>query len=131
METNQKQQLADKMVNNFINNFYETFGVKPKVAYKVNFTIPTLNEIFDAVNNEFQNVFPGRYIDEKNRDYRFLKYRAIYYSIARFFGYSFQSMAQLCNQDHATVLNALKQVQETSPLKTKIIEQFKSQTPCN
>lgn len=56
-----KEQLANKLVNNFINNFYETFGVKPKVVYKIDASIPTLNQIFDAVQEEFSQIMPAVY----------------------------------------------------------------------
>lgn len=131
METNQKQQLADKMVNNFLNNFYETFGVKPKIVYKIDASIPTLNEIFEAVQEEFNLIMPGRTIEEKTRDAQFIKYRGIYYSVARYFKYSLHSMRMLTNQNHTSVLHNLKNVPQNSPLKTKIINHFKSQTPCN
>lgn len=131
METQQKQQIADKMVSNFINNFYETFGVKPKVKYKVDCNIPTLNEIFDAVQYEFNLVLPGRSLEQKTNDAIFVKYRAIYYRVAREFKYSFHSMCLLTGQNHATVIHNLKNLSNNSPLTQKIIQKFKPQTPCN
>lgn len=121
-----KEQLANKLVNNFINNFYETFGVKPKVVYKIDASIPTLNQIFDAVQEEFNKVMPGRLLEEKTRDATFIKYRGIYYSIARYFKYSCHSIGLLCNKDHATVLHNLKNVPENSELKNKIIQKLKT-----
>lgn len=126
MQVESTQKLADKMVSNFINNYYETFGVKPKVTYKVDLSIPTLNQIFDCVNDEFNLVKPNNSIDEANRDYVFIKYRAIYYSIAKDFKYSLHSMCMLTNQNHATALHSLRNVKETSPIKLKIIERLKN-----
>lgn len=126
MQTEDKKQLAERMVRNFINNFHETFGVKPKVVYKVDYSIPTLNQIYDLVNEEFQNACPGHNLDEKNRTANFIKYRGIYYSICTYFKYSLHSMCRLTDQNHATALNALKQIKENSPLKTKILQQLQT-----
>ena|ERR1700741_2696262 len=127
MDEKDREELATKMVQNFINNFRETFGVIPKVMYKIDSSIPTLNEIFNLVNGEFQLIHPKFSIDEKNRDTDFVKYRGIYYSIARSYGYGLTSIGMLTGQDHATVLHGMSMVSENSPLKLRIIEKLKQQ----
>lgn len=122
----EKEQLANKLVNNFINNFYETFGVKPKVVYKIDASIPTLNQIFEAVQEEFSQIMPGRLLDERTNDNLFVKYRGIYYTVARYFKYSLHSMCLLTNQHHATALHNLRNIPENSELKNKIIEKLKT-----
>ena len=116
------KELANKMVNNFINNFRETFGVKPKVFYNINYNIPTLNEIFDCVNEQYKLIEPNGSIENKSRDGIVILYRSIYYKIAKDFGYSLSSIGSLTSQDHSTVLHGLKKVKDNSPLKIKILE---------
>lgn len=122
MENKSNQALADKMVNNFINNFIETFGVKPKVFYNIDSSIPTLNEIFDCVNEQFQLLYPNKSICDNSRSDETCKYRAIYYSVARHFSYTLVSIGKLTNTNYSTVLHGLRQVSPNSPMKIKIIE---------
>ncbi len=116
------KELADKMVNNFINNFRETFGTKPKVVYNINYNIPTLNQIFDCVNEQYQLIEPNGSIENRNRDGILILYRAIYYKIAKDFGYTLTSIGSLTSQNHATILHGIKKVKDNSPLKMKITE---------
>jgi len=122
MEKQNNQELADKMVLNFINNFIETFGVKPKVFYNIDSSVPTLNEIFDCVNEQYQLLYPDRSICDNNRYDETCKYRAIYYSVARHYGYTLMAIGKLTSTNYSTVLHGLKQVSLNSPLKIKIIE---------
>lgn len=117
-----KQELADKMVSNFINNFIETFGVRPRVIYKIDSNIPTLNEIYDCVNEQYQLIHPNKSICYEGKSDEVVKYRAIYYSVARDFSYKLMAIGKLTNTNYSTVIHALKQVSEKSPLKAKIIE---------
>lgn len=122
MDQLEKQELADKMVSNFINNFRETFGVKPKVIYKIDSSIPTLNEIFDCVNRQYQIIHPDKSIGDKSNRNGAVKYRALYYSVARHFSYTLISIGKLTSTDHSTVVHGLKKVSVNSEMKHKIIE---------
>lgn len=122
MDNLTNQELADKMVNNFINNFIETFGVKPKVFYSIDSSVPTLNEIYDCVNEQYQLIYPDKSICYEGRSDEVVKYRAIYYSIARDFSYTLIAIGKLTNTNYSTVIHGLKQVSKNSPLKSKIIE---------
>ena len=122
MENKSNQALADKMVLNFINNFTETFGVKPKVFYNIDSSIPTLNEIFDCVNEQYQLTYPDKSICNRDRGDLAVKYRAIYYSVAKHYGYTLMSMGKLTNTNYSRVIHGLKQVSPNSPMKIKIIE---------
>lgn len=122
MDKLSNQALADKMVNNFINNFIETFGVRPRVIYKINTNVPTLNEIFDCVNEQYQLIYPGKSICDRGKGDLAVKYRAIYYSVARYFSYSLISIGKLTNTNYSTVIHGLKQVSQKSPMKIQIIE---------
>lgn len=119
-----KQEQADKMVNNFVNNFVETFGYKPKVQYKINLNVPTLNEIFEAVNKELQILHPDKSIDDKTKETIVLKYRYLYCSIAKEFGYTLVSIGKLIDKDHSTVTHSVKQIQKTNELRVKILKSF-------
>lgn len=119
------QELADKMVANFINNYFETFGVRPKVVYKVDASIPTLNEIYDLVNEKYQLINPGKSICDNTRGDLSVKYRALYYSVARHFDYQLVPIGKLINRDHSTVVHGLKQVSRKSPMKAELIEILK------
>ncbi len=120
------QELADKMVNNFINNFIETFGVRPRVIYKIDTSVPTLNEIFDCVNEQYQLIYPDKSICDRGKGDLAVKYRAIYYSVAKHFSYTLMSMGKLTNTNYSTVIHGLKQVSKNSPMKAKIIEILKN-----
>jgi hypothetical protein len=122
MEKLNNQELADKMVLNFINNFIETFGVKPKVFYNIDSNVPTLNEIFDCVNEQYQLIHPEKSICEPGKGDLAVKYRAIYYSVARHFGYTLIATGKLTNTNYSTVLHGLKQVSQNSPMKIKTLE---------
>ena len=122
METKTNQELADKMVLNFINNFVETFGVKPKVFYNIDSSVPTLNEIFDCVNEQYQLSYPDKSICDRSNKVETVKYRAIYYSVAKHFSYTLMSMGKLTNTNYSTVIHGLKSVSPNSPMKIKIIE---------
>lgn len=122
MDKLNNQALADKMVSNFINNYFETFGFRPKVVYKVDSNIPTLNEIFDLVNEKYQVLYPDKSISDKTKGDLTVKYRALYYSVARYFKYTLIAIGQLTNTDHSTVTHGLKQVSKNSPMKAQLIE---------
>lgn len=122
MDKLSNQALADKMVLNFINNFVETFGVKPKVFYNIDSSVPTLNEIFDCVNDEYQLSYPGKSICDRTNKVEAVKYRAIYYSVAKHFSYTLMSIGKLTDTNYSTVIHGLKQVSQNSPMKIKIIE---------
>lgn len=126
MDKLSNQELADKMVLNFINNFVETFGVKPKVVYKIDTNIPTLNEIFNLVNEQYQLLYPDKSICDKTKGDLAVKYRALYYGVARHFSYNLSSIGKLTNTDHSTVIHGLKQVSKNSPMKAMILEILKN-----
>lgn len=126
MDKLSNQELADKMVSNFINNFVETFGVKPKVVYKIDTSIPTLNEIFNLVNEQYQIFYPENSICDRTKGDLAVKYRALYYSVARHFAYTYSSIGKLTNTDHSTVIHGLKQVSKNSPMKAQILETLKN-----
>lgn len=106
--------------------YNETFGVKPKVVYKIDASIPTLNQIFDAVQEEFQKVCPNRTLEERKKDFLILKYRRVYYSVCLHYKYSLHSMCCLTSQVHSTVIATFKSVPENSELKNKIIQKLKT-----
>lgn len=97
-----------------------------RVSCEIDASIPTLNQIFDAVQEEFSQIMPGRLLDERTNDNLFVKYRGIYYTVARYFKYSLHSMCLLTNQHHATVLHNLRNIPENSELKNKIIQKLKT-----
>ena len=119
-----KQELANKMVSNFVNNFVETFGVKPNVKYSVDYNTPTLNEIAETVDRHLQAKYPNRSIFDKSKLSEILRYRYIYFSIAREFGYTFASIGMLANKDHSTVVHGCKQVHKSNELRVKIMKSF-------
>lgn len=126
MTSDQKQQLAEKLVSNFINKFEAAIGTKPIVKYSIESDIPTLNEIYNAVNEHYRAKERQEDISiaDDHRDISVVYYRNIFYSISREYKYTLNAIGQIVGRDHATVLHGSRQISEANELKLKIKQEL-------
>jgi len=129
MTAKEKKDLADKMVSNFISRFREAVGTTPIVTFSIVNDAPTINEIYNVVNTCFKKHM-GRFskkevsISDDNREFDYIKYRNVYFSICRDFGYTCESIGSVVGKNHATVLHGCKRVKEGSELKKEMLEKL-------
>jgi chromosomal replication initiation ATPase DnaA len=122
MDIKEKKALAETLVSNFTTKFQEAIGTKPIVKYSIDSNAPTINEVYNVVNDHFKIVMNNDEVSicDNIKKPEYVKYRNIYFSICRDFEYSLTSIGKVVKKDHATVLYGSKKITETSELKKEL-----------
>jgi hypothetical protein len=112
MTEKEKEEKAEKLVDEFKDLFMENFGVYPAVCYDLNNkNIPKLSlvEIEKIVNQcfsrNFGDLYPNINIRNKRRKLPIITFRFIFFKIAKDMTYTYVSIARFLKFNHATVIH--------------------------
>jgi hypothetical protein len=115
MTNKEKIKRAEKLIDDFQYTFYKEVGVVPDVCYDIYVdSLPKLllPQIEEAVNYTFKlnfpEAFPNQGIRNRARHTITIAFRYIFFKIARDMGYTFPVMSSYIGFDHATILHAVK-----------------------
>lgn len=117
MENKTRDEIADELINEFMEKFHKALGVYPLVTYsmrKITMVRVSLSELESLTNEVYQKWFPEAYVSDgiRNRLRRrtTVAFRQVYMKIASDMGHSLDSTGRFIGYDHATVLHAKRNV---------------------
>lgn len=120
----EKFEEAEKMIEDFSSEFYKKFGFWPIIRFNIkSFFIPklTLEDLRKVVDESFQMTFPDVYTPEGMlRDTRKqlpVMYRHLFFKIGREIGYTLNDIGRYAGFNHATVLHAVKRINDMLEIK--------------
>lgn len=113
-----RRNAADKMVQDFRNQFYTRYGIMPRVIYNIDSmsrAVSTMEEIETAVNTVLEQAFPKMYkngIKTTVRENNLVQFKNLFYFIGLDEGWTQGELSRhIGHKDHTSAFHAQRKVE--------------------